>query len=322
MIRDALPPDARSGGRRRGPAVAPGAIVTRWRRGPFVGSWAMIDQARPPRSSARASRKVRLRPLVQPREHGVYGLYAEPVLLGLLLAPSLAGVSIAVAAAAAVIAQQPAALALADLRRGRSYPRTRAAGSIALVLTLVAVFALIAATNGAGTAASNGLASAWWLPLGVALVPAGVQFAADRRLQGSTLLAQVSGALALASLVAAIALAGGASVAVAWTAWAGLALRVVVSIPTVRARLRWARGRPAARLPVRIASLVLPLGALAGWTFGLMSLVPLAVAVVLAARTLWTARADAPAVPASHVGIAEIVLGVIWVAALAVGLRS
>lgn len=275
------------------------------------------------RSSARGTAgRVRLRPLLQPREHGVYGLYAEPVLLGLLLASSVPGAAVAVAGAAAVMAQQPATLALADLRRGRSYPRTRVAGSAASILALIALIALLVALRWAGVQPVAGVASAWWAPLVLALLPAGIQFAADRRLQGSTVLAQTSGALALASLAPAIALAGGAPAVVAWAAWAGLSLRVFVSVPTVRTRLRLARGRPARRLPVRVAALVLPLGALAGWTSGLVGLVPVGVAVALAARSIWTVRPEAPAVPASRVGIAETVVGLVWVAALAIGLRS
>ena len=40
---------------------------------------------------------VALGPLIRPQEHGVYGLWAEPVALGLLLAPSWPGVALALA---------------------------------------------------------------------------------------------------------------------------------------------------------------------------------------------------------------------------------
>lgn len=275
------------------------------------------------RGKDRGPRKgVPLRPLVQPREHGVYGLFAEPVLLGMLLAPSVAGAAIAVGGAAAVVAQQPATLALADLRRGRSYPRTRVAGAVAVALAAVALLAVLGAVRATGLRPPAGIVSAWWAPLLVALVPAGVQFAADRRLQGKTALAQTSGAVALSALAPAIALAGGAPAWLAWTAWAGLALRAVVSVPTVRTRLRLARAQPARQAPVRVAALVLPLAAMAAWTSGLVNAVPVAVAVALAVRVLWTVRASAPAVPASHVGIAETIVGLVWVAALAVGLQG
>jgi hypothetical protein len=271
-----------------------------------------------PASAAR--RGVPIAPLLRPQEHGVYGLYAEPVLLGLALAPSLAGVAVALAGAAAIVAQQPAALALADLRRGRRYPRTVVAARLASIGAAVAVTALVVAAFLAGLWPADGAIAAWWAPVLLALVPAGVQFAADRALKGKTGWAQTTGALALAALAPAIALAGGAPPALAWSAWGWLGLRVLVSIPNVRARLRLARGRPARLTPPRLAALPLPLGAVVGWAAGWIGPLPLAVAVAIAARSLWTLRRAAPAVPAVRVGIAETVVGLAWVLALIVGL--
>ncbi len=279
----------------------------------------MSEFAPAPPSAGR--RAVPIAPLLRPQEHGVYGLYAEPVILGLALAPSPAGVALALAGAAAIVAQQPAALALADLRRGRRYPRTTVAGRLALLGAAAAVTALAVAALLAGLWPAGGPIAAWWAPILLALVPAGVQFAADRALKGKTGLAQTTGALALAALAPAIALAGGAPPALAWSAWGWLGLRVIVSIHNVRARLRLARGRPARLAPPRLAALTLPLGAAAGWAAGWLGALPFAVAVAIAARSLWTLRRDAPAVPAVRVGIAETIVGLLWVLALILGLQ-
>lgn len=264
--------------------------------------------------------RVALGPLIRPQEHGVYGLWAEPVALGLLLAPSWAGAALALAGASAVLAQQPAALALADARRGRRYPRTTVAVGVAAGFGLVAVASLVAA--GLAAPLARPLTSAWWLPLTVALVPAGLQLSLDRAFRGKTAAAQLAGAVALAALAPAIALAGGAPAGVAWAAWGWLILRIGASVPTVRARLRRSRGREAATNAARLGAASLPVAAvaaaaanqLAPWTAG--------VAIVLGARALWTLRRDAPAVPPSRIGVAETVAGLAWVAALATGIAS
>lgn len=282
---------------------------------------------------ARQRPRVSLAPLIRPQEHGVYGLWAEPVLLGSLLAPSWAGLALALAGASAVVAQQPAALALADLRRGRRYPRTVVASRIALALGLVAAAGLAAAAVLAARAAQAGpagaqetgavtlaWASAWWLPLALAAVPAAIQLGLDRAFRGKTAAAQVSGAVALAGLAPAIALAGGASAPVAWAAWGWLILRIGASVPTVRARLRRARGREAAIQTARLGAAALPLVAVAAALAGYLAAWTAGVAIVLGARALWTLRRDAPAVPPARIGVAETVAGLAWIAALTAGI--
>lgn len=262
--------------------------------------------------------RVALGPLIRPQEHGVYGLWAEPVALGLLLAPSWAGVALALAGASAVLAQQPAALALADARRGRRYPRTTAASGVAVGFGLAAAASLVAAALSAPIAGPR--ASAWWLPLTLALVPAGVQLRLDRAFRGKTAAAQLAGAAALAALAPAIALAGGAPAGVAWAAWGWLILRIGASVPTVRARLRRARGREAAIAPARLGAVALPSAAVAAAATGQLAPWAAGVAIVLGARALWTLRRNAPAVPPSRIGMAETVAGLAWVAALAAGI--
>jgi hypothetical protein len=259
---------------------------------------------------------VRLRPLIVPQEHGVYPLWAEPVLLGLLLAPSLAGVAIAVAGAAGVLAQQPAALALADLRRGRRYPRTRVAASAAAALAVAGVL-LLAFAVGAAPAPFG--ADAWWAALALAAAPAAVQLAEDRRFRGKSLLAQAAGAVALAGLATAVALAGGAPPALAWSAWVALALRVAASIPATRTRLRRARGRAPDVAPALIGAALLPAAAAwAAWT-GWASPLVAAVAVAVGLRAAWASRPDAKAVTPTRIGVGETVVGLLWVAVLAAG---
>src|SRR5215212_8962980 len=71
------------------------------------------------------ARTVSLRPLALPAEHGGWGFLFEPMLLGLLVAPSWSGALVGAAALFAFLARHPLKLALQDVMRGRSYPRTR-----------------------------------------------------------------------------------------------------------------------------------------------------------------------------------------------------
>lgn len=263
-----------------------------------------------------ASAQVRLRPLIVPQEHGVYPLWAEPVLLGLLLAPSVAGAAIAAAGAAGVLAQQPAALALADLRRRRRYPRTRVAASAAAALAAAGVLLLALAAVAAPAPFGAG---AWWAALALAALPAGVQLVEDRRFRGKSLLAQAAGAVALAGLATSVALAGGAPPALAWSAWAALALRVAASIPATRTRLRRARGRAPDVTPALVGAGLLPIGvawaARAGWASPLAA----AVAVAIGLRAAWASRPDAKVVTPARIGVGETVVGLAWLAVLAAG---
>lgn len=263
-----------------------------------------------------APARVRLRPLIVPQEHGVYPLWAEPVLLGLLLAPSVAGAAIAVAGAAGVLAQQPAALALADLRRGRRYPRTRVAAAAAAALAAAGILLLAFAATAAPTPFG---ADAWWAALALAALPAGAQLAEDRRFRGKSLLAQSAGAVALAGLATAVALAGGAAPALAWSAWAALALRVAASIPATRTRLRRARGRAPAVAPALVGAVLLPAGAAwAAWA-GWASPVAATVAVAIGVRAAWASRPNAKGVTPTRIGIGETAVGLVWVAVLVAG---
>jgi len=183
---------------------------------------------------------------------------------------------------------------------------------------LVAVAALAAAALAAP--APGPAASAWWLPVTVATVPAGLQLSLDRAFRGKTATAQLSGAVAQAGLAPAIALAGGAPAGVAWAAWGWLILRIGASVPTVRARLRRARGRDAATAPARLGAVALPLAAAAAAVAGHLAPWAAGVAIVLGARALWTLRSDAPAVAPARIGVTESVAGLAWVVALAAGI--
>ena len=244
-----------------------------------------------------------------PTEHGGWGLTFEPCLLGLLVAPSLAGAAVALATFLAFLVRTPLKLALVDRRRGRRLERTRLATRIATVeaLALVALAAL--ATVQAGPAI--------WLPVVAAVPLVAVEGWYEVRSKGRRLVPELAGAVGVSAAAATIALAGGASGALAVGLWLVLAGRCATSIPQVRAQVLALHGRatPAA------ATVVGDLAAVAlGVTAMLLDGALLAGAVVLllvivVQRVL--ARRPAPA--AKVIGLRQLGLGLAVVLVTAAG---
>jgi len=179
------------------------------------------------------------RAVALPTEHGGWGLLGEPVALGLVLAPSAAGVCLGLSALAGFLSRHPLRLVFMDRRRGVRYPRTSLAERFFTGDALTAVSFLAAAFV---------LAKAPFWPALLAVAPfAGAALVYDARGRSREAAAEASGAVALSSAAAAISLAGGAPLAVAFAAWALLAMRALTSVLYVRARIRLDRGLPSGR---------------------------------------------------------------------------
>src|SRR3954468_23037616 len=96
-------------------------------------------------------RRVRLRNVALPVEHGGWGLSLEPVVLGLLLAPSWPGAFLALATVGAFLARHPLKIVAGDRRRGRRFPRTPVAERFVLLYAGVALLSFAAAAKSAPT---------------------------------------------------------------------------------------------------------------------------------------------------------------------------
>ncbi len=264
---------------------------------------------------ARRAGNVRWRSIALPVEHGAWGFLLEPALLGLLVAASWAGVALVLAALAALLLQTPLSLVLTDVRRGKRYPRT------ALAWRFVAAYAALLVSAGSAALVLAG-SVAILLPVAIAAPLAGLQLWLDARGRARELLPEAAGAVAMGSLAASVALAGGWSLLPALGLWGLLALRAVPAIVYVRARLRLERGqafdrRPSALLhlaAVAVVSVAAALGAVS-WVAAL----PYAVLTARAARGLAPDRAP---VTAKVVGFREIGFGVMTAVLLAVGVGA
>ncbi len=263
-------------------------------------------------------RRVRLRAVALPAEHGGWSFLLEPLVLGLWLAPSIAGVWLALGAIAAFLAHHPLKLALSDRRAAKPKPRTVWARRFALLYGTVAAGSLALAIYTA--------LHPFWLPLLLAAPLALAQLYYESGKRARELAAELAGATALGVTVAAIALLGGRELGVALALWGILALRSISAIVYVRvrlrimrARLRNMRGKPANATAVYVVHLggLLAVAGLA-WVELAPWLATLAF-VVLFARAGWGLSARSRAVPVKIVGVQEVSYGLLTVIIVALG---
>src|SRR3954469_17295935 len=157
------------------------------------------EQTLPSAETRRATYGVRIKTIALPAEHGGWGFLLEPLALGLLLAPSIAGFYLALSAIALFLARQP--LTIVVLNRHRQSPRTLWAQRFAALYLVVSV-----TTFGAAVFFSQ---HSFILPLMLATPFAFVQIFYDWSGRKRVLFAEVAGTMAISSIAAALALAGG-----------------------------------------------------------------------------------------------------------------
>jgi hypothetical protein len=253
---------------------------------------------------------VRWRSVALPIEHGAWGFLLEPALLGLLVAASGAGVALVAAALAALLLQTPLSLVLADGRRGRRYPRTALAWRFVAGYGAALLIALALALALSGTAAVL-------LPALFAVPLVAVQLWFDARNRAREGLPEVAGAVAIGSLAACVALAGGWPLPSALALWALLAARAVPAILYVRARVRLERGQAVPLGPTWLSHGLAVAGVALAAALGAVAW-PLTLAyAVLAVRAAVGVSSRRARVPAKVIGFREIGFGVMVAVAIA-----
>ena len=258
-----------------------------------------------------ATNGVRVKTVALPTEHGGWGITLEPVLLGLLVAPSTAGAGLALATVGAFLARHPFKIVAGDRRRGRRFARTPVAERFTILYACVALagfaFALLKAQG-----------FAFLLPLALAAPLALVQLWEDAAGRSRGLLPELAGSIAMGSVAASIALAGGASWTLALGLWVVLAARFVPAILYVRARLDVLHGKAESRLPSLVAHAA-ALAIVAALAYArVLPLLAVVVMALLLARALYGFARQWPST-AKRVGFGEIAFGALTVIAVAVG---
>jgi YwiC-like protein len=256
--------------------------------------------------------RARWRAVSIPSEHGGWGLTFEPILLGLLVSFSWSGVAIGAAAVLAFLVRSPLKLALGDRRRHRWLPRSRLAAEVALgEFALLAVF---------GVAAVVVAGFSWLVPVLAALPLFAVELWFDIRSRGRRLLPELCGGVGIASVAAAIVVAGNGPGALAAALWLIVAARAVASIPFARTQVARLHGRPvrvavsdgfqAVGVLVAVGAVVTDWRVVAG---------TVTVAVAAALQLMWVRR---PVPPAKKLGLVQLAVGLTVVAATAAGVLA
>ncbi len=265
-----------------------------------------------PAAAVPAVKPARWRAAALPAEHGSWSFWLEPILLGLLVAPSPAGWLLALASFALFLTRQPLIILWSDYRRGRRYQRTVLAGRFLLVYNVVVVATLLAVWR---TAPSTGL----WIPLLIVSPLVIIQLIFDLHHESRHWLPEVLGPVILSAFSASIAAASG------WALVPALALSAIPisrAVPTVfyvRARLRLEKGQPASAHLSTALHLMAVIGITALASAQLVPVTSILAALILLARAVYgLSRLRRPAQP-RHIGIQEIVFGLLAVTMAAAG---
>ena len=145
-----------------------------------------------------------------------------------------------------------------------------------------------------------------------------VQLAHDRTGRRRVLLAELSGAVAIASMAPAIALSGGWSYRAGFALWVIMAARAVPTIAYVRACLARLHRRPVSPLPMLIAHVLAVVAVTILARADLAPRLAVVVMVILLARAaIGFARAEV--LTARQLGFSEIAFGAVTVSAIVGG---
>jgi YwiC-like protein len=258
-----------------------------------------------------ATRRIRLRPIALPAEHGGWGLLFEPIVLGMLLAPSWVGLFISVTATGLFLARQPFKLVVGDWLRDRRSPRTGLAIRFAILYSSITALALAFAIK-IGDAG-------FLLPLLLAAPIAFIQLLYNSVGRSRTLIAELAGAVATGAVATAVVLAGNWPRPAAFGLWVILAARTVPTILYLRARLRLLHRKPESPGEVIIAHLlaILIVSGLA-WASVLPFLAVVALTILFLRAVFGFSRFD-KRVSAKRLGVRELSFGAMTVFAVVLG---
>ena len=255
--------------------------------------------------------KLRLRGLALPNEHGSWGFLFEPIAAGLAIAFSPAAPWLALTVIGAFLLRQPLKVFISDRLAGRNLPQTNAALRFAAAFSLVLAVGLIMSFLLSPLAGF--IPFALVLPLGI------YQIYCDISRKTREAIPEITGAIAMSSSAAAIAVASGMSWQAAAAIWMFLIARLIPSILYVRERLRLEKGKDYAFVLPAAAHLT----ALGGISYlaviGLLPYLVIPVFAVLLARCVHGLSSYRVKMKAMKIGIWEVIYGVLTVLSLIVG---
>ena len=248
-------------------------------------------------------RKINVKAIALPIEHGSWGFVFEPLAAGLLVAFSPAALWVALLVTGAFLTRQPLKVLLNDWQAKRNLPQTAVARKFVLIYGSIFTIGL------AGSLFF--LPQAAFLPFLFVLPLAFYQIYCDASRKSRELLPELTGAIAASSSVAVIALADHWSFSAAVALWAIFVARLIPSILYVRNRLKLEKGKNFSRgLPIisHVAAFAL-VSALA--FYGLSPMLTVLMFAVLQGRAVVGLSPYRSKIKAMRIGVWEVVYGVL-----------
>lgn len=259
-------------------------------------------------------RGPRVRQVALPTEHGGWAFLLEPIVTGIAIAYTSGALWVALLMIGAFLTRQPLKVLIADRFAVTTNERAILAMRFVLVYSVVFFAGLV------GTLAAAGVRPL--IPFAIVL-PLGVyQVYIDSVRQSRKLLPELTGAVAMSSSIAAIALAGDLPLPNVIALWALFASRSIASILYVRQRLRLEKGKKYSRAaPVVSHVAVLLLTAVLA-KYSLSGTLTVIVMSALAFRAISGLSPNRRKLKAMQIGILEVVYGAIFVLSVVVGYYS
>lgn len=254
---------------------------------------------------------VKIKNIALPIEHGSWGFVFEPLLAGLLVAFSPSALWVSLLIVGAFLTRQPLKVLLNDWQAKRNLPQTAVARKFVLIYGAIFTVGLLGSLYFVPRAAL--------LPFLFVLPLAACQLYFDASRKSRQLLPELTGAVAVSSSVAVIALADGWSLAAAVALWAIFVARLVPSILYVRNRLLLEKGKDFSRgLPV--ASHVLAFALVSALAFyGLSPMLTVLMFAVLQGRATVGLSPFRSKIKAMRIGVWEVVYGTLTALSVVVG---
>ncbi len=251
-------------------------------------------------------RRIRLRQIVLPTEHGSWGFLFEPIVAGLAVAFSAAGIWIAVTVIGAFLVRRPLQVLIGVWRRGDVNMIAPVAATFLTAFTVLIGGGLVAVVVTAGVPSLIPLA---------AVVPLAIfQLWYEAARPGRQLLAELSGGIVMAATAASMALAAGMTWAAAAGLWFIFAARFLPSVLYVRNRLALEKGKPMS-YSTPIGAHVLALAAAAALAgLGVIPLLPVGVFLLLLVRASVGLSPARRRIKAMKIGVWEVIYGAMLVA--------
>lgn len=251
------------------------------------------------------------RSVALPVEHGAWGFLFEPLLAGLILAPSAAAPFISLFVVGSFLSRQPLKFYLGDLLSEKSLPRTNLARRFVFIFGAIALLGLVGAIS--LTSLNNLLPFAVAAPIVIYLITQ------DIARQTRELLPEILAALALASSITVVALAGGFDTPFALSLWLLMVARLIPSVLYVRSRLRLQKAKSFQVFGPLASHVVATLVVFALHSIGNASILTMTMSAFLAARAVHGLSGSAPSMSAKAIGIREVIYGTLYALTVVIG---